>query len=375
MPSLGADMEAGTLVKWLKRPGDTVRRGDIIAVVDTDKGAIEIEVFEDGAIDTLQIEVGQKVPVGTVLAVIRGALSGNSASAAPPTPPAPAAREPQPARLLVSPAARKLAADRGIDLAAVRGTGPQGAITHEDVERAAGATGQAAAPAPVRGGADRASAMRAAIGAAMARSKREIPHYYLSSTIDMNATLAWLRAENERRPMPDRLLPVVLLIKAVATALHEVPELNGYWTSGALQQSPAVHVGCAISLRGGGLIAPAIHDADRKDLSTLMRDLRDLTGRARAGTHRSSELADSTITVTNLGDRGVDATFGIIYPPQVALVGFGRIAERPWVAAGRIEARSLLTATLSADHRASDGHRGGLLLDAIGRRLQTPETL
>ena len=181
--------------------------------------------------------------------------------------------------------------------------------------------------------------MRAAIAAAMARSKREIPHYYLSTTIDMSAALAWLRAENEKRPMTERLLPVVLLIKAVATALRDVPELNGYWTDGAFQKSAGVHVGCAISLRGGGLVAPALHDADRKDLSTLMRELRDLAARARAGSLRSSELADSTITVTNLGDQGVDATFGIIYPPQVALVGFGRIAERPWVASGKIEAR------------------------------------
>ncbi|MGB7219782.1 MAG: 2-oxo acid dehydrogenase subunit E2, partial [Vicinamibacterales bacterium] len=230
-------------------------------------------------------------------------------------------------------------------------------------------------PDPTTDKAGRATAMRAAIAAAMAKSKREIPHYYLSSTIDMGTTLAWLRTENERRPMPDRLLPVVLLIKAVATALHEVPELNGYWTNGAFAPSAAIHVGFAISLRGGGLIAPAIHDADRKDLSTLMRDLRDLTGRARTGSLRSSELADSTITITNLGDRGVDETFGIIYPPQVALVGFGRIAERPWVVSGKVEARSLMTATLSGDHRASDGHRGGLFLDAVGRRLQTPETL
>jgi pyruvate dehydrogenase E2 component (dihydrolipoamide acetyltransferase) len=370
MPSLGADMEAGTLVKWLKKAGDTVKHGDIIAVVDTDKGAIEIEVFEDGVIDKLQVDVGQKVPVGTVLAVIGGA----SSPAVPSPPPVSAARE-QPARTLASPAARKLAADRGVDLALLRGTGPQGAITHEDVERAAGATAQTTATAPARQGVDRATAMRTAVAAAMAKSKREIPHYYLSSTIDMGAALAWLNTENEKRAMPERLLPVVLLIKAVAVALHEVPELNGFWTNGALQQSSAMHVGCAISLRGGGLIAPGIHDADRKDLTTLMRDLRDLTARARTGSLRSSELADSTITITNLGERGVDSTFGIIYPPQVALVAFGRIAERPWVTSGKIEVRSLLTATLSADHRASDGHRGGLFLDAISRLLQTPETL
>ena len=373
MPSLGADMEAGTLVEWVKHPGDTVTRGDIIAVVDTQKGAIEIEVFEDGVIDRVQVEVGQKVPVGTVLAVIRGPGTQAAATALPAPSPPTAQREP-PERQRISPAARKLATDLGVELAHVHGTGPQGAITHEDVERAV-TSPKTAAAAPAREVVDRAAGMRAAIAAAMARSKRDVPHYYLSTTIDMAAALAWLRAENEQRPMPERLLTVVLLIKAVATALHDVPELNGYWTDGALQKSPAVHVGCAISLRGGGLVAPALHDADRKDLGTLMHELRDLTARVRAGSLRSSELTDSTITVTSLGDQGVDATFGIIYPPQVAIVGFGRISERPWIASGKIDARPLVTVTLSADHRASDGHRGGLFLTAVDRLLQAPVKL
>lgn len=364
MPTLGADMEAGTLVEWLKHPGDAVKRGDIIAVVDTQKGAIEIEVFEDGVIDRVQVEPGQKVPVDTVLAMIRGAA---------PSPPPIAEGEP-PGRLHVSPVARKLAANLGVDLAQVHGTGPQGAITREDVERTAAATKTPATPSRAEVP-DRATAMRAAIGLAMARSKREIPHYYLSTAIDMSASLAWLRNENEKRPVPERLLPVVLLIKAVALALHDVPELNGYWIDGTFRAGSGIHVGCAISLRGGGLIAPALHDVERKDLGTLMRELRDLIARARAGSLKSSELSDSTITVTNLGDQGVDAAFGIIYPPQVALVGFGRIAERPCVVSGKVEVRPLLTATLSADHRASDGHRGGLFLTAVDRVLQTPEKL
>ncbi|RPI53845.1 MAG: 2-oxo acid dehydrogenase subunit E2, partial [Acidobacteria bacterium] len=135
------------------------------------------------------------------------------------------------------------------------------------------------------------------------------------------------------------------------------------------------HIGCAIALRGGGLVAPAVHDADRKDIGTLMREVSDLVARARAGSLKSSELSDATITITNLGDQGVDAGFGIIYPPQVALVGFGRIQERPWVVAGAIEPRPVMTATLSADHRASDGHRGGLFLSSLDRLLQTPEQL
>ncbi len=175
--------------------------------------------------------------------------------------------------------------------------------------------------------------------------------------------------------MTERLLPVALLIKAVGLALREVPELNGYWIDGGFQPGPGIHVGCAIALRGGGLVAPALHDTDKTDLGTLMRTLADLVARARAGSLKSSELSDPSVTVTNLGDQGVDAAFGIIYPPQVALVGFGRIAERPWIVAGTIAARPLLTATLSADHRASDGHRGGMFLTAVERFLQNPETL
>jgi pyruvate dehydrogenase E2 component (dihydrolipoamide acetyltransferase) len=209
----------------------------------------------------------------------------------------------------------------------------------------------------------------------MTRSKREIPHYYLSTTIDMSAAMAWLRTENERRPVTERLLPAVLLLKSVALALREVPELNGHWSDSAFRPAPGVHVGCAISLRGGGLVAPALHDTDRLDLAKLMRQLQDLVARARAGSLKSSELADATITVTNLGDQGVESTFGIIYPPQVALVGFGKISERPWVNGERVEARPLMTATLSGDHRATDGHRGGVFLAAVDRLLQVPEEL
>jgi len=394
MPTLGADMEAGTLVEWLRHPGDTVKRGDIIAVVDTQKGAIEIEVFEDGMLDKTIVQPGEKVPVGAVLALIRGTGPKEAAAAPSSTiPPAPtiaagraqpvaadhapsiAALHPQaPERLRVSPVARKLAADLGVDLSRVAGTGAQGAITREDVERA-GAAPIPPTPRTAAQPAERAAAMRTAIAVAMARSKREIPHYYLSTTIDMSAALAWLRAANEKRPVTERLLPAVLLIKAVALALREVPQLNGYWADGAFKPGGGIHVGAAISLRGGGLVAPALHDADKADLTTLMRMLQDVVGRARAGSLRSSEFTDPTITVTNLGDQGVESTFGIIYPPQVALVGFGKISARPWIGPAGIEARPLVTATLSADHRATDGHRGGVFLATIERLLQKPEQL
>jgi pyruvate dehydrogenase E2 component (dihydrolipoamide acetyltransferase) len=368
MPMLGADMEAGTLVEWLKQPGDAVKHGDIVAVVDTQKGAIEIEVFEDGIIDRILVPAGRQVPVGTALAMLRNPgetpSPAGTAPMLPSPPPMPGGPPPAADRhVRAAPAARKRAAELGIDLARVTGTGPDGAITRDDVEHVAPPT------------TDARTAMRAAIAAAMTRAKREIPHYYLSTTIDLDAALGWLRGRNETAAVTERMLPVVLLIKAVALALREVPELNGYWSDGAFHPGSGIHVGCAISLRGGGLVAPALHDADRQDLPTLMRHILDLTTRARAGALRSSELGDPTITVTNLGDQGIDAAFGIIYPPQVAIVGFGRVVERPWLVSGAVVARPVVTATLAADHRASDGHRGGLFLAAVDRLLQKPGAL
>ena len=209
----------------------------------------------------------------------------------------------------------------------------------------------------------------------MTRSKREIPHYYLSTTIDMNRALAWLSQENLKRSVEDRLVYGVLLLKAVALALREVPELNSVWTGAHAIQCSDINVGVAVSLRGGGLVAPALHHTDRVSIDELMKMFRDLIQRTRSGSLRSSELSDPTITVTSLGEQGVEAVFGIIYPPQVALVGFGRIVERPWSSGGQILSRPVMTATLSADHRVSDGHRGGLFLAAVDRKLQEPEKL
>src|SRR6266498_157422 len=389
MPALGADMEAGRLIAWMKKPGDRIERSEIIAEIDTDKGLIEVECFATGVVEKLLISPGDKVPVGTTLAIIReegmeareAKLHKEKPTAAPAGPiPAittPASR-PATARLKISPVAKKMAAELGIDPATITGTGQGGRITHEDVERAAAARTVAPPVQPLiqpEDSADRAARMRQAIAAAMARSKREIPHYYLTETIDMSRAIAWLAEENRKRPVEGRLLLGTLLIKAVALALHEVPELNGFWKDGRAVPSKEIHVGMAIALRGGGLIAPALHDADKQSLDELMKNLRDLTQRARTLRLRSSELTDPTITVTSLGDHGVETVFGVIYPPQVAIVGFGKIVERPWAVNGLLGARQVMTATLAADHRASDGHRGALFLVAVDRLLQEPEKL
>jgi len=381
MPSLGADMEAGTLVEWLKRPGDRVKRGDIVAVVETQKGAIEVDIFEEGVIERWLVEPGTTVPVGTPLALIAGTQSASwakvsdvAAVPAAPTPLAPSSVEQPtvPGRVRVSPAARRLAAERGVSLDRLTGSGPEGAILYSDIERAAAAEPVPRSTVPKR--LDLAE-MRRAIAAAMARSKREIPHYYLSTTVDLTRSLAWIDVANATRPPAQRLLLAALLLKAVALALGEAPEFNGFFTAGGFQPGAGIHLGTAIAIRGGGLVAPAIRDADKLALDELMAQLRDLVARARSGALRSSELSDPTITVTNLGERSVETVFGVIYPPQVALVGFGMPVERPWAVSGRVVARRVLTATLAADHRASDGHRGAVFLADIDHRLQSPETL
>jgi pyruvate dehydrogenase E2 component (dihydrolipoamide acetyltransferase) len=389
MPALGADMETGTVVQWLVQPGDRVRPGDVVAVVETHKGAIDVECFLEGVIDEL-VPLGVALPVGAALAQVHGAApSGvselpNLAPTAAPAPNAPVPPVEPPlqhpgtagARALVSPAARRRAQALGLVLDGLKGTGVEGAITLADVDLIA-AKSSPPAPMPnrpVKGGFD-AALMRQAIAAAMSRSKREIPHYYLSSTIDFSAAQAWLDAWNAQREPAERLLPATLLLKATAKALVEVPQLNGFFEEGAYRAGAGVHIGWAIALRGGGLVAPAVHHADRLSLPELMVALRDLVQRARAGGLRSSELTDPTITVTSLGDRGAESVLGVIYPPQVAIVGFGRVVVRPWVVDGQVLPRPVVALTLAADHRASDGHVGGQLLAAIDRALQAPQDL
>jgi pyruvate dehydrogenase E2 component (dihydrolipoamide acetyltransferase) len=380
MPVLGADMEFGTITDWRVQPGDRVKKGDIVAVVETEKSSLEVEIFQNGTVDQIVVPAGTRVPVGALIATLR-----NGEAALPSAVPAPALSPPVPVptpapapirivplapggRLRVSPLARHLAGELGVDIATVAGTGPESSVTEADVRR----TAAAVPPTPAE---SRQAAMRAAIAALMARSKREVPHYYMATDIDMSRGLAWVEAQNLNRPVGDRLIPAALLLRAVALAVAEIPEMNGLYVDGNFRKSPAVHVGVAVSLRGTGLIAPALHDVEKKTVEEVMKGMLDLVQRARSGMLRTSEMSDPTITVTNLGDRGVQSVFGVIYVPQVALVGFGKITERPWAANGMVGARSILTATLAADHRVSDGHRGGLYLAAIDRLLQEPEKL
>lgn len=393
MPTLGADMEAGTLVEWLVKAGDRVKRGDVVAVVETQKGAIEVEIFDDGTVSELLVPVGQKVPVGTILARIDGGraeepggvrpaaapaavppiVAGRPAVSVPPTAQPPVVAEPAVPRVKMTPAARRRAVELGLELTTLRGTGIDGSVTLADVEAAKTAPQAKAARPGVT--AAPPSDMRKAIAAAMSRAKRDIPHYYLTQTVDLDAALEWLEAANRERPPADRILPAILFLKATALALRDAPQLNGTFEGGEFHPGGGIHVGWAISLRGGGLIAPAIRDTDRRSLKELMEALRDLVQRARSGGLRSSELMLPTITVTNLGERGAESVAGIIYPPQVALVGFGRVVTRPWVVDGAVAVRPLVSVSLAGDHRVTDGHTGGQLLVAIDRLLQEPGKL
>jgi pyruvate dehydrogenase E2 component (dihydrolipoamide acetyltransferase) len=401
MPSLGADMEAGTLVEWLIKPGDWVKRGDIVAVVETQKGAIEIEIFESGQIEQILVDHGDTVPVGVPLARIRTEIEAQAEipAAAPlsvepigspaiqgaprsgPTLAPSVQRQRSPAgsapgiapRVRMSPAARRFVETRSVDFSEISGTGPAGAIIRADVERYLGAPKDT--PERKRAVGLNLDGMRTAIAAAMARSKREIPHYYLEHQIDVTACEQWLTQTNASRPPESRLLMGALAVKAVALAARRFPAFNGFYRNEQYQPAAAVHVGVAIAIHGGGLAAPALHDADRVPLDDLMTRMRDLIQRTRAGRIRSSEMADPTITVSSLGERGVEVLYGIIYPPQVAIVGFGTVVARPWVSDGVVDARSVVTATLSADHRVSDGHAGALFLAEIGKLMQEPGKL
>jgi pyruvate dehydrogenase E2 component (dihydrolipoamide acetyltransferase) len=376
MPALGADMEEGTVVQWNVAPGDAVKRGQVVAVVETDKGAIDVEIFEDGVLRELVVKPGTKVPVGTVLAIVETSVPAEAPATAPG------------ARPKVSPAARVRARELGVDVAVLAGTGPGGAITLEDVEKARPATEPTAAEkarvvSPAEGkesvppspDAGERGGMREAIAAAMSRSKREIPHYYLSLATDVTAATEWLAARNASVPITERVLFAALLIKSVALTCRETKGFSGFHRDGRYEESPSVHVGVAVALRGGGLVAPAIMDTADKPLPVLMEEFRELVTRARAGRLRASELSAPTVILTSLGDSAVDAVFPIIQPPQVAIVGAGAVASRPWVVDGRVEPRQVITLSLGADHRVTDGRLGAQFLAGIAKRLAAPGTL
>ncbi len=364
-------MEDGTLIEWRIQPGDSVKRGDIIAEVDTQKGLIEIEVFDEGIIDQICIQEGEKVPVGTVMATIIGVGEERVEIREVESPVKTITRKRRPK---ISPIAKKLAKELGVDPSTITGTGPRGSIVKKDIERVAGVKSISHLQEKREKRIPASEGMRSAIALAMSRSNREIPHFYLETRIDMSAALDWLNKTNKEREVKDRLLAVVLYIRAMAKAIRKVPEVNAYWENGLLLKDE-VHIGFAISMRRGGVVIPAIRDADKKSLSEIMDILTDLIPRARAQKLRSSELSDSTITLSNAGEGTVHRLLGVVYPPQVAIVGFGSIVEEAWAENGTLSARPVVHVVLSADHRAIDGYLGGRFLTSLKNNLQNPASL
>jgi len=414
MPSMGADMDSGKLVEWKVKPGDRVKKGQVIAAVETSKAVLDVEVFEDGVVETLYVEEGTEVDVGTPLALIgdgSGALTPPEKAAEPEAAPAPEdtveapeatpvaetttepkappepEAEPEPEktaaleapfarttepgdRIPASPAARRKAREAGMPLAELRGSGPDGAIVLRDL-----ADTRPGKPESRAGTTFDRQQMRATIAAAMSRAKREIPHYYLATTVDLRATEHWLTGYNEHQPPNSRLLMSALFMKATALALARYSDLNGHYGKDGFQPASQINLGMAVHLRGGGLVAPAIMEADKLPLPELMHQLRDLVGRARSGGLRASEMSGGTATVTALGDRGVDTVYGVIYPPQVAMIGIGRARRRPLAVDDGIAVRLAVDISLAADHRVCDGHLGALFLNEIEQLLQQPEAL
>lgn len=376
MPSLGADMEAGTLIEWKKKTGDAVKRGDCIAEVETQKGLIEIEVFDEGIIDEILIPEGTKVPVGTIMAIIKPSSASLETKPSTLQPTEEKITEPiwieniEETSIKASPLARRIASDNHINLSKIKGTGEDGVITKDDVEQVI----RQQKPTETARTIPSTESIRAAVAAAMSKSNKEIPHYYLEKKINVTQALLWLKEQNKERKITARLLPVVLFIKATAKTLARFPDLNAVWENG-LQPKKSINIGFVVSLRTGGIIVPAISNANAKSIDEIMETLNDIIPRARALKLRSSELSESTITLTSLGEDGADSVFGVIYPPQVAVIGFGSISEQPFAENGMLGIRSVVSVSLAGDHRATDGLTGSRFLSALDTNLQNPETL
>lgn len=379
MPSLGADMESAVLMEWRVKEGDRVEKGQVIAEVETSKGVIEIEVFEEGIVDKILVKEETECAVGTPLAIIRTEGETPREAITVPSSPEPVAEiqhtespieipisEPsEDVRIKASPAARRKAKEMGIDLFSLAVQGEE--IHLSQVE--------SATPATLVEPKAEVSGMRQAIARAMSRSNAEIPHYYLGTSINMTPALHWLEELNAKRSIKERILPAALLIRAIVLSLKAVPELNGFWEDDAPNVKTQINPGIAIALRKEGLITPALLNAEGMSLEETMHALDDLITRTRAGKLRNTEITQQTITITNLGDLGVESVYGVIYPPQVALVGLGRIMDAPWAEGDALCVRKVMQTTLAGDHRATDGRTGAKFLEKLNEYLQHPEEL
>lgn len=409
MPSLGFDMQEGTLVRWLKQPGDTVKRGESVAEIETDKAVIEIESFENGVITEILVEPGTTVPVGEPIAIVdtgdggaatpaaktapakaEKAAEAKAAPAAPTAAPAaPAAPVSVPVttaadddgetlRVKASPLARRLAAEHGVNLHAVAGTGPAGRIVKQDVLGAAAEAPVAtAAPTTLPAKEDEViplTRMRQTIARRLVESKQQTPHFYVTMAVDMDKAMD-LRAE--LKELGDEVGPVSvndLVMKAAALALQKHPSVNSSFEGDAIRYHGAVHLSMAVAIEGG-LITPVIRDCQAKSLVQIAAEARSLAEAARAGTLQPQQYQGGTFTLSNLGMFGVEEFSAIINPPQAAILAVSGVLEQPVVRDGQLTVGRVMRVTVSADHRATDGAQVALFLQDLKRILENPMLL
>ena len=392
MPQMGFDMEEGTVVRWLKAEGDHVDRGEPIVEVETDKATVEVESFASGLLRRIVVTEGITVPVGQVIGIIGAAdeeLPATDAVAPSPPPPAVESSTPEPTppapedpstsapkddRVLVSPLARRIAEEKGIDLASVTGTGPKGRITKEDVLAAVEAA-SAPTPAPTAAGdVVELSRMRQTIARRMTQSKQEMPHFYVTASIDMTKAMALREELNELWAGEARLTVNDLIIKASALALAKFPAFNSHYADGVIKPGPAINIGVAIALEDG-LIAPAILDCGSKTLKEISVASRDLSTRARNGVLRPEEYTEATVAISNLGMFQVDSFIAIINPLQSASIAVGSVTRQPVVRDGQITVADIMQCTISADHRVVNGAEAAQFVNEIKGYLEKPSSL
>ena len=399
MPQMGFDMEEGTVVRWLKGEGEEVNRGEPIVEVETDKATVEVEAFASGILRRIVVAEGTKVPVGQMIGIIASADEELPAVETPvPAPLAadkPATVKASPAsevkaekspgeekpgeRLLISPLARRIAEEKGIDLAQVKGTGPKGRITKEDVlaftaEAPAIASVPSAPSAPGELVVTELSKMGQTIARRMTQSKQEVPHFYITTSIDMTRALGLREEVNELWEGEVRVSVNDLIVKATALALIKHPSFNSYYDDGKVKRNPLINIGMAIALEDG-LIAPAILDCAGKGLKEIAIASRDLVDRARNGVLKPREYTDATIAISNLGMFDIDSFIAIINPLQSASVAVGSVRKQPVVRDGEIAIADIMQATVSADHRVVNGAEAAQFLNEIKGFLQKPASL
>jgi pyruvate dehydrogenase E2 component (dihydrolipoamide acetyltransferase) len=410
MPRLSDTMTEGVIGQWVKQEGDEVRRGDVLAEIETDKATMELEAYDNGVLTKVLVPAGETVPIGRPIALIGEepgqAAAGSAAppSAAPPsaaeatqpapprpeTPPEPAAPGPTAGTAIrTSPLARAIARDHGLDLTTVRGTGPGGRIVRADVEAAvaahdtAPAAPSSAAPAPAAapGVAPVATATDdveeiplTAVRRVTARRLAEsttVPHFDLTTVVDAGALLAFRAQVNERLAPGPRVSVTDLLVRACAVTLREYPQLNSSWGEDKILRHRRVHIGVAVAL-DEGLIVPVVRDADRKSVGEISAEIRALAERARAGRLSPDEFTGGTFTISNLGMYGIDHFTAVLNPPEAAILAVGSTTPEPVVRDGVVVPGTTMRLTLSIDHRVSDGAVGAAFLRELRNRLEEP---